>query len=322
MQVTNNTSYDLYFGPLHLAANASNITIDDTSDSSLYLTNDDVADALNNAYNANKISVTGAASPFPRPTGTPQLLHGRGIPEGAVYAPPGSMFMRADNSGAGNSLYAKTTGRTFSTGWQAVGGQTAVVATSVGGLGPGAAGVTGLLRLGASPYEFLALVYDATYGHWVSAVETFVMGARGGGSDSVAGNNVWTDMSSGGAVYPAVSPTTRWYDLYNAGLRPQFTASYAAQPNTAGLSMQCRLHFYYQTNSTSSGLTSDTTSSGSESSGTSAGYYYLQEDWFQPTLTAPSAGWRLYIGVDAKNSTNPTSSSYLQRVTFATRWVG
>jgi hypothetical protein len=52
------------------------MTLDDTTDTSLYLTDDSVADAVNNLYNAGLISVTGAASPFPRPTGMPQVLHG------------------------------------------------------------------------------------------------------------------------------------------------------------------------------------------------------------------------------------------------------
>jgi hypothetical protein len=69
MQVTNNTTADIYFGPLHLGAGiGTQLTVDDTSATSLYLTSDDVADALNNAYNTGKIQVSGAASPFPRPT--------------------------------------------------------------------------------------------------------------------------------------------------------------------------------------------------------------------------------------------------------------
>lgn len=42
------------------------------------------------------------------------------------------------------------------------------VATTVAGLGAGAAGVAGLLRLGATPFEFVLLAYDATYAKWVS----------------------------------------------------------------------------------------------------------------------------------------------------------
>lgn len=62
MLVTNNTAQDYWFGPLHLAANATNVTVDDTSATSLYLLEDSVADAINNLYNAGKISVSSAAA--------------------------------------------------------------------------------------------------------------------------------------------------------------------------------------------------------------------------------------------------------------------
>lgn len=101
MLVTNQTSSDLYFGPLHLAAGiGTTLTVDDTSGTSLYLTNDSVADALNNAYNSGQILVTSAAQPFPRPTGTPALLHGDGDPDGLVFAPQGSLYMRRDGAGS------------------------------------------------------------------------------------------------------------------------------------------------------------------------------------------------------------------------------
>src|SRR5947209_9333362 len=82
MQVQNQTSSAIYFGPLVLGAGVgTTLTIDDTSATSLYLTNDVVADAVNNAAATNQILVTGAALPFPRPTGVPTVLHGDGNPE-------------------------------------------------------------------------------------------------------------------------------------------------------------------------------------------------------------------------------------------------
>ena len=120
MLVSNSTSQDYWFGPLHLAANASGVTIDDTSATSLYLTDDVVADALNNLYNSNKITVSGAAAPFPRPTGSPEVLHGSGSPEGSVFAAQGSAYLRRDTTGGANALYTKTTGVTFSTGWDTI----------------------------------------------------------------------------------------------------------------------------------------------------------------------------------------------------------
>jgi hypothetical protein len=119
MLVTNQTTQDYWFGPLHLSAGVGQtLTVDDTSATSLYLTDDAVADAINNLYISGKITVSSAAKPFPRPTGVPQLLHGDGSPEGRVFASQGSAFMRRDNTGAANALYAKTTGASFSTGWE------------------------------------------------------------------------------------------------------------------------------------------------------------------------------------------------------------
>jgi microcystin-dependent protein len=119
MLVTNQTSSDIYFGPLHLGAGVgTTLTVDDTTATSLYLTNDSVADALNNAYNSGKITVSSQAQPFPRPTGTPSLLHGTGNPEGLVFAAQGSAYLRRDGlQSNGGVIYVKTSGVTSSTGW-------------------------------------------------------------------------------------------------------------------------------------------------------------------------------------------------------------
>lgn len=122
MNVTNNTSQDYWFGPLHLLPNAVNYVVDDTTETSLYLTDDSVADAINNLAAANKITVSGAAAPFPRPTGMPDVLHGDGSPEGVHYAPQGSLYMRRDGGDAWH-LYVKSTAVTVNTGWLALPGQ-------------------------------------------------------------------------------------------------------------------------------------------------------------------------------------------------------
>ena len=93
------------------------LTLDDFSDTSLYLLDDDVADMVNTLSIATKITVSANNTPFPRPTGVPAVLHGDGSPEGKVFAPPGSIFMRRDNLGLTSPLYAKTTVVTLNTGW-------------------------------------------------------------------------------------------------------------------------------------------------------------------------------------------------------------
>jgi microcystin-dependent protein len=120
MLITNQTIQDYWFGPLHLPAGigTGQLTVDDTSATSLYLNDDSVADAINTLWAVSPalITVTGAAPPFPRATGVPAVLHGDGSPEGIVYAGQGSIYLRRDNSG-GTQLYQKTTGIHLNTGW-------------------------------------------------------------------------------------------------------------------------------------------------------------------------------------------------------------
>ncbi|HEY3944785.1 MAG TPA: hypothetical protein VGL78_06140 [Solirubrobacteraceae bacterium] len=109
MLVTNQTTQDSWFGPLHLLGGVGQtLTVDETSDTSLYLSDDAVADAINNLYGSGKITVSSAASPFPRPTGMPSVMYGDGSPEGPVYAPPDSLYLRRDGGDLWH-LYVKST---------------------------------------------------------------------------------------------------------------------------------------------------------------------------------------------------------------------
>ncbi len=118
MLVTNQTTQDYWFGPLHLPAGVGQtLTVDDTSETSLYLTDDAVAEAISSAYLAGRITVDSAAPPFPRPTASPALLYGDGAPEGSVYAAQGSVYMRRDGTQPSDALYLKTTLCELNTGW-------------------------------------------------------------------------------------------------------------------------------------------------------------------------------------------------------------
>jgi hypothetical protein len=119
MVITNQTNVDYWFGPMHLVAGVGQtLTIDDTTDTSIYLLDDAVADMVNTLYQSGMITVAPGSTPFPRPTGVPQVLHGDGSPQGLVYAPQGSLYLRRDTTGAPTAMYSKTTGVTFNTGWQ------------------------------------------------------------------------------------------------------------------------------------------------------------------------------------------------------------
>ena len=218
MLVTNQTGNDYWFGPLHLPAGVGQtLTVDDTSDTSLYLTDDTVADAINNLYNSGQITVMGAADPFPRPTGTPTLVHGDGSPEGLLYAPQGSLYMRRDATG-GAVLYAKTTGITFNTGWQVYSFQaTPIQVVELADWPPASPtdGQQAILRLPAS-YDPIgakkiswAFVYDAAAAQWdfaggpplVSTVDT----------DEQRNNGSYGDLTT---VGPSLSlPRAGDYDI-------------------------------------------------------------------------------------------------------------
>jgi microcystin-dependent protein len=174
MLVTNQTTNDFWFGPLHLPAGVGEqITVDDTSDTSLYLTDDVVADAVNNLYIAGKITVTSAADPFPRPTGTPNLIHGDGVPEYIVYAPQGTIYMRRDGTLTnGGFIYFKSTGITYNTGWidlAVASGAEAAIPTGTVSQFAGATAPTGWLicdgsAVSRTTYSTLFGVVGATYG--------------------------------------------------------------------------------------------------------------------------------------------------------------
>jgi hypothetical protein len=90
----------------------------------------------------------------------------------------------------------------------------ATVASTVAGLGGGAAGQIGMLRLGLTPFDFVVLVYDSTYGKWVSQPLSFHTPVAGG-----------TALSGGRADYvTAAGPI-----LYNAAVM-----------TAAGLTVQVR----------------------------------------------------------------------------------
>jgi microcystin-dependent protein len=219
MLVTNQTYEDFWFGPLHLAAGVGQtLTVDDTTETSLYLTDDVVADAINNLYQSGHIAVSGAALPFPRPTGVPQLVHGDGSPDGRIFAPQGSAYLRRDNTGGSSSLYVKTTGITTSTGWLPI--STDTIAAPPGIIQPYAAASapSGWLicdgsAVSRSLYSALFAVIATTYGSGDGSTTfnlpdirgrvTVGYAASGGHADvSALGNNEGSTLSNRRPKHP------------------------------------------------------------------------------------------------------------------------
>lgn len=123
MLITNQTTDDYWFGPLHLQGGVGQtLTVDDTSETSLYLTDDSVADAINGLYASGRIDVSGAASTFPRSMDCPAILYGDGAPEGSVFAAEASVYLRRDGNEPNSALvYVKSTDCEVNTGWLAHG---------------------------------------------------------------------------------------------------------------------------------------------------------------------------------------------------------
>jgi hypothetical protein len=234
MILTNQTANDYTFGPYHLLGGVGQqITIDTTTNASLYLTDDAVADIVNALYVGGLVTASNPPTPFPRVTGVPEILHGDGTPEGVVFAHQGSLFMRRDNSSSSNAMYAKTSGPSLATGWQAFGGTSGEPAVSTLPGGPYNGQVV-RLRLGASPYAFMRLVYDSTYAHWVADERVVAFGGSNNNNNTA---NAWQTASA------PFSFTMVQYGLFaTAGLTLQLRAVAVINSNgTASLDagVQC-----------------------------------------------------------------------------------
>ncbi len=111
-----------------------------------------------------------------------------------------------------------------------------VVATTVAGLGTGTDGLVGWLRLGSSPYEFVKLIYDATYGKWVSELlASFVIQL------SASYTTTSTSFASTSEAQARRAYIFNYKDMYAAGLRLQmnnecFISNSGANTGTCAIS--------------------------------------------------------------------------------------
>lgn len=203
MLITNQTTQDYWFGPLHLAAGVGQtLTVDDTTATSLYLTDDGVADAINTLYASSpaKITVTGAAAPFPRATGVPTIVHGDGSPEGVIYAGQGSVYLRRDNTG-GAQLYQKTTGIHLNTGWVSMAGAAVTTPTGAMHMYGGAIAPTGWLLCDGSAvsrttYADLFAAVGVVFGSGDGSTTFNVPDMRGRVAVGYAASGGHTDVST------------------------------------------------------------------------------------------------------------------------------
>ena len=189
MVIQNNTAVEYWFGPISLPPNAT-ITIDDITDTSLYLTDDTVADAINTLSETSPALITVTPTTgtiFPRATGTPTILHGDGSPQGLVYGPQGSIYLRRDSTAAPTTLYVKNSGVTLNTGWNALGPQ-----------------------LGAAAFATPGNASTTVTAHYVMAGDNFTFTPQASGNVKIFAAGTYTPAGASGLIlaYGTGTPPT------------------------------------------------------------------------------------------------------------------
>jgi hypothetical protein len=170
------------------------------------------------------------------------------------------------------------------------------------------AGQPFLLRAGSTPYEFIALTYDATYGKWVSAV-------------AHADNMVTANQSTASTTYVAVAngvvmrpfiPGAK--ALYDAGLRPQFrSACYVENTGVNANNMRVRL---YEVNHGDNGVT--VIGNAAELQNTNSTGQYTVGTWSATTFEATPAKTHWVIVIEIKTA---AGTATFQMMSIHMRWV-
>src|SRR4029453_9544179 len=122
-----------------------------------------------------------------------------------------------------------------------------VIASTVAGLGGGTDGKEGMLRLGSSPYQYVKLVYDATYGHWVSEVWEFISHSMKPNMSQADPGSWWRIDFTGGDARAQVAGSLMpgYSDALAAGLSLQGRLSgFISGTNSSGLTTQLEIDAY------------------------------------------------------------------------------
>jgi hypothetical protein len=180
------------------------------------------------------------------------------------------------------------------------------VEDTVAELGPKIHGQPALLRVGPTPFEFVALVYDSTYGKWVSQP----MRAWAQAGVVTTTSTGYTGFGSTG-TYPVVP---HYKTAYDAGLRLQVFLSVTMRNNTAGQTTFIISDLYDIADGQAAATLLDTVGELQVTSMTSV---YKMSVWGQFGGTAPSNAHGL-IGVQVKVS---GGTGTYEQISQLYRWV-
>lgn len=193
------------------------------------------------------------------------------------------------------------------------GGAPVKVATTIAGLGTPFDGMTGLLRLGSTPYNFVPLVYDGTLGKWVS-------------------DEVWAFEHSAG--YPFTSfyfengttsyvETTcfqfikHWKQKYDAGLRLQVAYAGTLFTSSGGTEarMGVNLSDFDDGDSSFASL-----ATGYDASNTTSALplHKARTDWAEPAVAPTQTHGRVAVAIASQTGSVTASAA---RLALGTRFV-
>lgn len=190
------------------------------------------------------------------------------------------------------------------------GGAPVKIATTVAGLGTPFDGMTGLLRLGSTPYEFLAVVYDATYGKFVSAP-------------------VWCSHSVEDAAEYLVNYTAGYLDtpcqlsvkgykaIYDAGMRLQ--VAYACKLFCSDGVHEARVGVnVYDKAASDNAYSTLTTGYDAQATLTTA---YLTREWAQPSVTPTQTHGHLALGCQLQAPGGGGAYALIREMSLGYRFV-
>ena len=152
-------------------------------------------------------------------------------------------------------------------------GTSAVVATTVAGLGTAVEGKQGLIRVGSTPYDHVALTYDGTYGKWVSGTtDAAYLGTIRTVSTGAVDLKIW--QNTGGYTLG-----TNWTNLNAAGLSPQIRLLCTASDESGGNAITFQASTASANDGAAMSAFTAAWTSASVTLTTAGGHYSKKSDW-------------------------------------------